>query len=71
MQGGHGIGVYPGSSCSGELQQRIQQAIAIGPHRTPVQGTGFLVQHLVEIAVRALSSGINDPYTAVAVINHL
>jgi uncharacterized membrane protein len=31
----------------------------------------FSIRHLVEIAVRALSSGINDPFTAIAVIDRL
>jgi uncharacterized membrane protein len=68
---GGGIGVYPGDRCTPELEEAIQEAITIGPHRTPNQDPEFSIRHLVEIAVRALSPGINDPYTAVAVVNQL
>jgi len=68
---GGGIGVYPAARCSPELEEAVRSAIVIGSHRTPNQDPEFSIRHLVEIAVRALSPGINDPYTAVAVINQL
>lgn len=68
---GSGIGVYPAGLCSEELMSAIQYAIVLGPHRTPNQDPEFSLRHLVEIAVRALSTGINDPYTATAVINRM
>lgn len=68
---GRGIGVYPGDRCSEQLEQAVLDAIVIGSHRTPNQDPEFSIRHLVEIAVRALSPGINDPYTAVAVVNQL
>lgn len=71
VSGGSGIGVYPADRCSDELEEDIRRAILIGSHRTPNQDPEFSLRHLVEIAVRALSPGINDPYTAVAVINQL
>ena len=36
-----------------------------------MQDLEFSIRHLVEVAVRALSPGINDPYTAVSVTNRL
>lgn len=36
-----------------------------------MQDLEFGIRHLVEIAVRALSPGTNDPYTAVAVVHRL
>jgi len=68
---GGGIGVYPGDRCDAGLRKRIQESIIVGPHRTPNQDPEFAIRHLVEIAVRALSPGINDPYTATAVIDQL
>lgn len=68
---GGGIGVYPADRCTAELERQISQAMLLGPHRTPTQDIEFSIRHLVEIAVRALSPGINDPYTAAAVINQL
>jgi uncharacterized membrane protein len=71
IEGGRGIGIYPASKFTEELKQKVQGAIAVGPHRTPAQDPEFSIRHLVEIGVRALSPGVNDPYTAVAVINQL
>jgi uncharacterized membrane protein len=71
VRGGIGIGVYPASRCSKELKLAIQRTITIGSQRTPTQDPEFSIRHLVEIGVRALSPGVNDPYTAAAVINQL
>jgi uncharacterized membrane protein len=71
VRDGRGIGVYPVERSSPELRDEIVRAISVGTHRTPVQDLEFSIRHLVEIAVRALSPGINDPYTAVSVTNRL
>lgn len=68
---GRGFGIYPAERSSQALAEQIRTAIMLGPHRTPVQDLEFPIRHLVEIAVRALSPGINDPYTAVSVIHRL
>lgn len=47
------------------LEERIQACVALGSARTPAQDLEFLIDELVEIALRALSPGINDPFTAV------
>lgn len=49
----------------------ITGAFAIGDARTPAQDVEFSIDQLVEIAVRALSPGINDPFTAMACIDRL
>jgi uncharacterized membrane protein len=46
-------------------------AFAFGTQRTPVQDLRFCLQQLVEIAARALSPGVNDPYTALASIDRI
>lgn len=46
----------------------LRGCITIGAARTPVQDVGFALQQLVEIAVRGLASGTNDPYTAVTAL---
>jgi uncharacterized membrane protein len=71
VAGGRGIAVYPRERCSEDLARAIRRTVLIGIHRTPVQDPEFPIRHLVEIAVRALSPGVNDPYTAVAVIDRL
>ncbi|SDJ57729.1 DUF2254 domain-containing protein [Salimicrobium halophilum] len=45
--------------------------IVIGNERTDVQDIEFSIQKLVEIAVKAISTGINDPHTAVNCINRI
>lgn len=47
------------------------QSLIISTQRTPLQDIEYSVDQLVEIAVRALSPGINDPFTAVACIDRL
>lgn len=49
----------------------IQRVIIIGPRRTPRQDVGYAALELVEIAVRALSPGINDPFTAMNCVDRL
>jgi uncharacterized membrane protein len=65
------IGIYPGDRAAPELMAAAADAVEVGTDRTPVQDPDFAMRHLVEIAVRALSPGINDPYTAIAAINQL
>lgn len=71
VQNGRAFGIYPADRATPRLVAAISGAITLGVHRTPVQDLEFSIRHLVEIAVRALSPGINDPYTAVSVINRL
>lgn len=42
----------------------LLRCVVVGNARTPTQDARFAVQQLVEMAVRALSPGTNDPYTA-------
>jgi uncharacterized membrane protein len=49
----------------------IAEAYVIGNDRTPEQDAGFAVQQLVEVALHALSPGINEPFTAVTCIDWL
>jgi uncharacterized membrane protein len=49
----------------------ITAATALGPQRTSSADLEFPVRQLVELAVRALSPGINDPHTAMSVLDRL
>ncbi|HEY9032884.1 MAG TPA: DUF2254 domain-containing protein [Pseudomonadales bacterium] len=51
--------------------QQVQDACVAGKVRTPRQDAEFAIHQMVEIAARALSPGINDPYTAIACIDNL
>ena len=43
----------------------------LGQDRTPKQDVAFAIRQLVEVALRALSPGINDPFTAIECVNRL
>ena len=47
------------------------RSVRIGFERTLEQDCGFGMRQLVDIACKALSPAINDPYTAVQAIDHL
>lgn len=49
----------------------VRDATALGPRRVSSSDLRFAVHQLVEVAVRALSPGINDPRTAVSVLDRL
>lgn len=60
-----------GSSVSFDKQalKKIRAGYAMGQDRTAHQNILFLADELVEILARALSPGINDPFTAINCIN--
>lgn len=49
----------------------LQECYAIGSSRTENQNPIFLAQQLVEMVARALSPGVNDPYTAMDCLNRM
>ncbi|WP_420454970.1 DUF2254 domain-containing protein [Rubrivirga sp.] len=49
----------------------LRTAFAWGRQRTARQDVRFLVNELVEIAARALSPGVNDPFTAISCLDWL
>lgn len=67
----HALMVLSNAQVSKGVQTAIRRSFTVGQDRTPTQDLEYSVRQLVEIAVRALSPGINDPFTAVAVINRL
>ncbi|MEZ5736866.1 MAG: DUF2254 domain-containing protein [Novosphingobium sp.] len=54
-----------------ELVAEIRDCFALGASRTPEQDLEFSIDELVEIALRALSPGINDPFTAITAVHWL
>lgn len=65
------VGVYPAEGIDEELEQEIMNNFTVGVERLRLQDVEFAIDQLVEIAVRALSPGINDPFTAIACLNQL
>jgi uncharacterized membrane protein len=62
---------WPGDRVTDEFAAQVNDAFALGNQRTSAQDVKFAIHQLVEIAVRALSPGINDPFTAVACVDRL
>jgi uncharacterized membrane protein len=52
-------------------RERARRAFLIGEQATREQDLEFSVRQLVEVALRALSPGINDPFTALTCIDWL
>ncbi|WP_406390145.1 DUF2254 domain-containing protein [Streptomyces sp. NBC_00887] len=63
------VEVHGGTSTPDD--ERVTGLIALGPERTIEQDPAFAVRVLVDIAIRALSPAVNDPTTAVQVLNHI
>ncbi|MBF2050176.1 MAG: DUF2254 domain-containing protein [Elainella sp. C42_A2020_010] len=63
--------VYPGKRVKPQLFDLINNALILGQERTEQQDVEFPIDQLVEIALRAISPGINDPFTAVRCIDRL
>jgi uncharacterized membrane protein len=51
--------------------QEVNESFAIGRYRTVEQDVGFGVRQLVDIALKALSPGVNDTTTAVTCVDYL
>jgi uncharacterized membrane protein len=71
VDGDRRVLVYPPPADPLLTRREIDRFIVSGQQRTPTQDLEFSIRHLVEVAVRALSPGINDPFTAMAVIDRL
>jgi len=63
--------VIPEKEEGSETESKIRNLFLLGSSRSPEQDIEFAIHQLVEIALRALSPGINDPYTAISCINRL
>lgn len=62
---------YPHGRPSDQTTVRLNTAFLLGNQRTPEQDFEFAVHQLVEIAVRALSPSLNDPFTAIRCVDRL
>lgn len=56
---------------SAEASDVMDQALVLGPYPTPSGDLEYSVEQLVDLAVRALSAGVNDPRTATRVLDRL
>lgn len=54
-----------------EIKKSLNEMVIVGRRRTPRQDVECAVEEIVEVAVRSLSPGINDPFTAMNCIDRL
>jgi len=65
------VSIWPGSRVTDQIAMRVQSHLVMGHQRTSQQDIEFGINQLVEMAVRALSTGLNDPFTAIACVDQL
>jgi uncharacterized membrane protein len=63
--------VWPAVALDRGLSGTLETAVLLGPARTPYRDIELGLVELVDIAVKALSPGINDPTTAMTAIDRL
>lgn len=62
---------WPRTSLNRELVKSVNDQFVIGSLRTPFQDLEYAMHQLVEVALRALSPGINDTFTALGCLDRL
>lgn len=65
------MSVYSRTPLNMELVEDIQSAYSISFERTIEQDPGFGIRQIVDIALKALSPGVNDTTTALTCVDHL
>jgi len=63
--------VWPAERVNEQLEEQIRRTFRLGNTRTPTQDVTYAVNQLVEMAVRAMSAAINDPFTAMTCLDYL
>ncbi len=63
--------VWPGEKSNESTIGNVRRAFYFGDERTPTQDLEYSIDQLVEVAVRALSPVINDPFIAITCIDWL
>lgn len=71
VQNQHIATMYPSTGDANESSRSLCDLLILGQERTSEQDVEFAILQLVEIAVRALSPGINDPHTAMRCLDWL
>jgi uncharacterized membrane protein len=63
--------MWPAPREPDRVATRVRRTIQIGDTRTLTQDVGYGVRQLVDVALKALSTGVNDPTTAQDAVFHL
>ena len=62
---------WPAGRVTDAVRADLRRTFTVGRERSLSQDPEFAVDQLVEVAVRALSPGFNDPFTAMQCLDHL
>jgi uncharacterized membrane protein len=65
------VSAYPSERVGDDVAAGISGTVVTGARRTDRHDIEFPIKQMVEIAVRALSPGINDPFTASTCVDQL
>ena len=65
------IEVYGGNGAGPRAERKLRGRVVLDSERTIEQDPAFAIRIMVDIADKALSPAVNDPTTAVQVLNHL
>jgi uncharacterized membrane protein len=71
VQGGIVAHVWKDGDLEPELLDEVREVFVLGRSRSLQQDAEFGILQLVEVAVRALSTGINDPFTAMNCVDRI
>ena len=63
--------LWPAARVDEHLETLFRRAVQVGNGRTPSQDVEYAVNQLTEMAVRAMSPAINDPFTAMTCLDHI
>lgn len=65
------LSVWPPDRIDQKVRNDLLSAFVLGNQRTSAQDVEFALLQLVEIATRALSPGVNDPFTAISCVDRI
>lgn len=63
--------VWPRLEAVDPVSDQLADLVMLGRHRTPTEDLEYSIDQLVEVAVRSMSPGINDPFTAISCVEWL
>jgi uncharacterized membrane protein len=63
--------VWPAERVDNDMDNEIRNTFHLGNQRTPTQDVEYAVNQLAEIAIRAMSPAINDPFTAMTCLDFI
>jgi len=71
IEGGTFAWVAPADAATASMGDELEGCLQLSGERTSIQDLETSIRQLVEVALRALSPSISDPFTAMAVVDRL